>query len=146
VFRSHASSFGPYFRLLYETFRSIDAAEISDTEKRDFAAIARGQIGDAAVLLLALYGLSIEGRRFVFYIEQFGLLQHMHNKYMLPYFHLLCDVVYRGRAFTLDKDQEKFKFEPDPLKYNEVEGQTVSDILTWENVFLSAAIETWRPE
>lgn len=99
VFDRRPSQFGPYFRLLYQTFRHVAEAPLdSETERVRFANIARGQIPEGAVLLLALNGLTEEGHKFAPLIEKFGLLEHMHRRYK-ELLHDALLVGYRERAF-----------------------------------------------
>lgn len=98
VYRMYPSALGPYFRLLFQTFQLVDQAPLTKEEKVRYANIARGQISEGAVMLLALNGLTWRGRRFVRLIEEFGLLEHMHHAYLSQYKRfLLC--AYREMAF-----------------------------------------------
>ena len=92
------SAFGPYFRLLYQTFKHVADSKLTDAEQIRYANIARGQISEGAVLLMALNGLTYDGYKFIPLIEKFGLLEHLHRRYRQtcgPY--LLLG--YRPRAF-----------------------------------------------
>ena len=98
VYDRQPSAFGPYFRILYQTFKHIAEAPLSEADKIRYSNIARGQISEGAVLLLALNGLTYDGHKFIPLIERFGLLEHMHRRYRKvcePY--LLLG--YRSRAF-----------------------------------------------
>lgn len=57
VYDKRPSAFGPYFRLLYQTFKYIHESPLTAAEQIRYANIARGQISEGAVLLLALSGL-----------------------------------------------------------------------------------------
>ena len=81
TYRSQPSAFGPYFRSMYQTFKHIDESQLGADDKTHYANIARGQISEGAVLLLALNGLTPLGHNFIRYIERFGLLEHMHRNY-----------------------------------------------------------------
>lgn len=98
VYSRHPSALGPYFRLLYQTFSLVHDSQLSDDRKIRYANIARGQISEGAVLLLALNGLTWRGRKFVQEIERFGLLEHMHPTYLREYGRLLR-IAYRENAF-----------------------------------------------
>lgn len=98
VYRAYPSALGPYFRLLFQTFDLVASAKIDEDTRVRYSNIARGQISDGAVILLALNGLTWRGRKFVPLIERFGLLEHMHQRYLRdfrPFFRM----AYRERAF-----------------------------------------------
>lgn len=82
VYRAHPSALGPYFRVLFQVFKHIDEADLTPREKVQYANIARGQISEGAVLLLAANGLTMRGHRFIPLIERYGLLEHMHPTYL----------------------------------------------------------------
>lgn len=82
VYQAHPSALGPYFRVLFQVFKHIDEADLTPREKIQYANIARGQISEGAVLLLAANGLTTRGHRFIPLIERYGLLEHMHPKYL----------------------------------------------------------------
>lgn len=104
-YRSHPSAFGPYFRSMYQTFQHIDDSRLNDDDKRSFANIARGQISEGAVFLLALNGLTELGFNFIRYIEAFGLLEHMHRRYLGTYKDALL-VGYHNQAFMGSKQRQ----------------------------------------
>ncbi len=98
VYDRQPSGFGPYYRILYQTFKHVADSNLTDAEQVRYANIARGQISEGAVLLLALNGLTYDGYKFIPLIEKFGLLEHLHRRYRQtcePY--LLLG--YRSRAF-----------------------------------------------
>jgi hypothetical protein len=99
------STFGPYYRLLFQTFKHIADSDLSESEKIRYSNIARGQISEGAVLLLALNGLTREGRKFIPLIERFGLLEHLHRKHQADKQLLLCG--YRPRAFMGSQERAK---------------------------------------
>ncbi len=70
---------GPYFRLLYQTFVLIENANLDADEANRYSRIARGQIPEAVVLLVALNGLTRRGSKFKALVERYGLLEHMHS-------------------------------------------------------------------
>jgi len=99
VFDRRPSQFGPYFRLLYQTFRHVAESQLeSEADRIRYANIARGQIPEGAVLLLALNGLTEEGHKFIPLIERFGLLEHMHRRYKGAFQNALI-LGYRDIAF-----------------------------------------------
>lgn len=81
VYDSQPSAFGPYFRTLYQTFKYISESGLAEEEQIRYANIARAQISEGAALLLALNGLTMQGRNFARFIEKFGLLEHLHRRY-----------------------------------------------------------------
>lgn len=117
VYDTAPSRFGPYYRLLYQVFKHIaEADHLAETEKVRYANIARGQLAEGAVFLLALNGLTVQGHSFVPLIERFGLLEHMHRQYQTDYGPLLQQA-YRGRAFLGSEDRRdaKHAWIPTPL-------------------------------
>ncbi|MBA4341967.1 MAG: hypothetical protein C0423_07425 [Methylibium sp.] len=116
VFDHRPSQFGPYFRLLYQTFKHVAEAPLEkEADKVRYANIARGQLPEGAVLLLALNGLSDEGRKFAPLIERFGLLEHMHRRYSQE-FHDALLVGYRERAFLGSDARAQPGNEWDPIQ------------------------------
>lgn len=99
VFDLRPSELGPYWRLLYQTFRHVAESEFeSEAQRVRYANIARGSLSEGAVFLLALNGLTPEGAKFAPLIERFGLLEHMHRRYKKEFCEALL-VGYRERAF-----------------------------------------------
>lgn len=111
VYGKHPSAFGPYFRSMYQTYKHIADSRLSDQDKIQYANIARGQVSEGAVFLLALNGMTKFGFNFIPYIERFGLLEHMHRQYLKAYKDALL-VGYHERAFLGSKEREKHPFEP----------------------------------
>lgn len=106
IYGRSPSTFGPYFRLLYQTFKHVAESSLLEHEQIRYANIARGQISEGAVLLLALNGLSEYGYKFIPLIEKFGLLEHLHPRYRQRYEEILR-VGYRARAFMGSADRAK---------------------------------------
>lgn len=104
VYDRQPSAFGPYFRLLYQTFKHIGESALSENQQIRYANIARGQISEGAVLLLAVNGLTPTGYKFVPLIEKFGLLEHLHRRYRTEYQGAL-GLGYRPRAFLGSNDR-----------------------------------------
>jgi hypothetical protein len=98
IYDRQPSAFGPYLRLLYQTFKHVAESTLSEEQQVRYANIARGQISEGAVLLLAVNGLAPNGYKFVPLIEKFGLLEHMHRRYRTEYEQAL-GLGYRPRAF-----------------------------------------------
>lgn len=105
VYDRRPSAFGPYYRLLYQTFRHVSDSHLTYESQVKYANIARGQISEGAVLLLALNGLTVDGYKFLPLIEKFGLLEHMHRRYKSDFKNLLL-LGYRDRAFLGSSDRE----------------------------------------
>lgn len=104
VYDRQPSAFGPYFRLLYQTFKHIAESGLSESQQIRYANIARGQISEGTVLLLAVNGLTPTGHKFIPLIEKFGLLEHLHRRYRAEYQDAL-GIGYRPRAFLGSKDR-----------------------------------------
>ncbi len=85
VYDRRPSLFGPHYRLIVQTFEYVAQSALSRADRCRYADIARGQIGEGAVLMLALYGLTDEGRALHPLIEQFNLLEHLHRRYRHAY-------------------------------------------------------------
>lgn len=113
VYHQYPSALGPFFRVLYQTFALVDKSPLDPGEKVRYANIARGQLSEASVLLLALNGLTWRGRNFVPLIEQFGLLEHMHPQY-LKLVKPILRLAYRERAFLGSKERSTFPSESEP--------------------------------
>lgn len=105
VYETAPSSMGPYFRMLYQTFKQIDQSGLTYKERVPYANIARGQISEGAVLLLALNGWGTYGYKFIPYIEKYGLLEHMHPKY-LQLVKAALRYGYRERAFLGSEERD----------------------------------------
>lgn len=114
VYKKQPSALGPYFRLLYQLFQVIAESELDQGTQRRYANIARGQISEGAVLLLALNGLTRLGHKFIPLIERFGLLEHMHQRYRRQYEKALR-MGYRERAFLGSVERSTHPIEPTPL-------------------------------
>jgi len=105
VYQRRPSALGTYFRVLYQTFDLISKARFSDNPDEDaqikaqYSEIARGQMSEGSVFMLALYGMSPMGYHFVKYIEEFGLLENLlpaHVQFQAKY----LEEAYRPRAFA----------------------------------------------
>ena len=104
VFDRQPSSFGPYFRLLYQTVNHVSNSELAPEDQEYFVNIVRGQLSEGSVLLLALYGLTNEGRDFLPLIERFGLLEDLHRRYRKLYQDVLR-IGFRSKAFLSYSDR-----------------------------------------
>ncbi|MFT3850906.1 MAG: putative phage abortive infection protein [Propionivibrio sp.] len=116
VYDRQPSAFGPYLRLLYQTFKHIAESALSESQQIRYANIARGQISEGAVLLLAVNGLTPTGNKFIPLIEKFGLLEHLHRRYRTECQSAL-GIGYRPRAFLGSKDRARpgNEWHEDPL-------------------------------
>lgn len=79
VYSEYADQLGPYFRSLYHWFKFIDTSPLTEREKRSYASVARAQIGNNELVLLAINALSPLGLGMRPYIERYGLLKHLTN-------------------------------------------------------------------
>lgn len=70
------SALGPYFRLLYQTFKLIDASGLSKGERIGYANIARAALNDEELFLLTINCITPRGAMFAPLIERYGLLKH----------------------------------------------------------------------
>lgn len=125
IYRKHASALGPYFRSLFQTFKYIDEVPselLGAEEKAIYLNIARGQISDSAVLLLAMNGLTVKGEQFVKYIEQYGLLEHMHAEH-LALFREPLGVFYRSTAFLGSKERVVFPSAERSVPHAQIRGR-----------------------
>jgi hypothetical protein len=114
IYRRRPSALGPYFRLLFQAFKLIEKSGLPEHIQIQYANIARGQISDGAVLLLALNGLTQNGHKFIRYIEQFGLLEHMLIEHRIEYGPSLLEG-YRKRAFKGSDEREALSHVLEPI-------------------------------
>jgi hypothetical protein len=116
VYKKKPSTFGPYFRILFQMFKHISESDLPLKDQITFSNIARGQISDGAVLLLALNGVTPNGHKFAPLIEKFGLLEHLHGKHRRKYEPALR-LAYRPRAFmgSTERAKPENAWIPDPL-------------------------------
>lgn len=116
IYDRQPSAFGPYLRLLYQTFKHVAESTLTEEQQVRYANIARGQISEGAVLLLAANGLAPNGYDFVPLIEKFGLLEHMHRRYRKEYGRALS-LCYRPRAFlgSSERSVSGNEWQPTPL-------------------------------
>lgn len=105
VYKGQPSRMGPYFRLLFQIFKLIDTAPIQPPEKLQLANIARGQISEGAVFLLALNSLTWRGWAFAKYVEDYGLLEHMHPTYRKN-FQQVLEKAFDKNAFLGSEDRK----------------------------------------
>ena len=85
LYGRRSSDLGPVFRLLEQIFRLISESDLNTGQKGFFARLARDELRDASVLLLALYGMTYEGRNIRRYIVDFRLLENMLMMYVEMY-------------------------------------------------------------
>ena len=114
IYNKQPSALGPYFRLLFQIFQTISEAGLKPEDERRYANIARGQLSEGAVLLLALNGLTAVGHDFIPLIERFGLLEHMHRRYR-QYYEEALRTGYRASAFLGSAERKAHPIEVRPL-------------------------------
>lgn len=115
VFGQHPSAVGPYFRALYQTFKLVDDSSIDIVPANDkikYANIARGQISEGAVLLLAINGLAPRGDKFAPLIETYGLLEHMHPRYRQRFQNAL-ELFYAASSFMGSTERQSARLRHD---------------------------------
>lgn len=115
VYAKQPSALGPFFRLLFQLFKVIEESGLDEAIQIRYANIARGQLSEGTSFLLALNGLAPRGRRFVRYIEKYGLLEHMHSVYKREFKDALRQG-YRERAFLGSKRRPDHLFVEEPLR------------------------------
>jgi hypothetical protein len=71
------SALGPYFRVLFHTFRRIKTSDLPLNKKLEYVGIARATLGPEDLLLLLLNGATLLGKDFKPLIEEYGLLKHI---------------------------------------------------------------------
>ncbi|HSV68910.1 MAG TPA: putative phage abortive infection protein [Methylibium sp.] len=108
VYYQAPSALGPYLRMLFQTFKLVAESGLSEQEQVRYSNIARAQIGEGAVLLLALNGWGLYGYKFVPLIERYGLLEHLHPRYRLTFDEALRHG-YRDRAFMGNEGRSKLQ-------------------------------------
>jgi hypothetical protein len=73
-----ASMLGPYFRVLYHTFKMVDSADLPNKDKVIYANLIRAQLSGPEISLLYYNALSDQGRQnFKPLIEKYGVLKHL---------------------------------------------------------------------
>ncbi|WP_414162030.1 putative phage abortive infection protein [Serratia sp. BNK-10] len=70
---------GHYFRFLFNIFKFIDDAELSDLEKKKYSNIVRAQLSNYELGLLFYNCIYKEGRKFEIYAKRFELFDNMPN-------------------------------------------------------------------
>jgi len=116
------SRIGPYFRLLFQIFQLLSEAPITPAQRLRLSKIARGQLSEGMVLLLALNALTWRGKKFVNFIQDYGLLEHMHPRYLRLYREPLRQV-FDNHAFLGSEERamsERYVDgqKPDPNKFD----------------------------
>lgn len=100
------SLLGPYFRSLYQAIKLVDEMAptvLTDEAKVRYTNVARGQIPEAAVLLLALNGLAARGKPIQELIERYGLLKYMPHRFLRS--KEILNVFYAPQAFLGKKER-----------------------------------------
>lgn len=77
IFVEHDNNLGPYFRILHNVYRLIDAeTNLDKKQKSDYARIARAQISLAELDLIFINGVTNQAEKFKPLIEKFAILKH----------------------------------------------------------------------
>lgn len=134
IYRNRPSALGAYFRTFHQAIKTIDSAEIEDTQKTEYANIARDQLSDGVVLLLALNCCVPHGREAVPLVEKYGLLKNMLGGYKVNYKPMLRELI-RERAFQSEEERGDDEADPAPLPM--ASPFTVS-ILAWQTNTITA--------
>ncbi|CAN7550585.1 putative phage abortive infection protein [Duganella sp. LjRoot269] len=113
VYDRHPSAFGPYYRTLLQIYEHIANSGLSITEQHIYAQIAKGQMSEGSLLLLALYALTYQGHSFVPHIERYGLLEHMHRRHKMAYKAALLTgyspCAFQFRVEDIERDDEQLE-------------------------------------
>jgi len=80
VYEEAHSTFGPYFRSLYQIFKFISNSKLTQDQKILYANIARSNLSEVEVTMLGFNCLTGLGKDFVRYIEAYGLLKHLKHR------------------------------------------------------------------
>ena len=68
---------GHYFRQLYHIIKFVDESELEDQAKCEYANLAKAQLDNDELMLLAYSGLSAHGKNFKPLIEKYSLLANL---------------------------------------------------------------------
>lgn len=71
------STFGPYFRSLYQIFKFISNSKLTQDQQILYANIARTNLSEIEVTMLGFNCMTGRGKDFVRYVEAYGLLKHV---------------------------------------------------------------------
>lgn len=106
---SYATEFepnlGPYFRLLYNIMRHIDASDQSNDAKQKYAKIVRAYLNSSDVKLLMFHASSKYVRNFSKMIEKYSLLKHLRPedaKANPALYFSLDEKCFEGRRFGIE--------------------------------------------
>jgi hypothetical protein len=96
VYSEKQDDLGPYFRILYHTFRYIDRSRTAT--QKEYSDIIRAELSTAELSLLAVNGLTQMGQKFKPLIEKYHLLKHLPKKISIDP-HNVIQLEYAASAF-----------------------------------------------
>lgn len=80
IYDVHQAHLGPYFRLLYRICRYVDQAPITEGQKLMYMKIARAELSNPELSLMALGVFTPLGRNFKDLIDKYALLKHLSRR------------------------------------------------------------------
>jgi hypothetical protein len=90
---------GPYFRTLYQVFKWIDRATVTENQKFDYAGMARAQLSDLELSVIFYDGLTDLAAKFKPLIEKYGVLKHVNTAKLLQEDDKRNPLLYEANAF-----------------------------------------------
>ncbi|SNY59852.1 putative phage abortive infection protein [Enterobacter sp. CC120223-11] len=88
-FRGRSGNFSHYYRYLYNTFKFIDDATVSDAVKKRYANILRAQISNYELLILLYNGNSRHGFKFSYFFEEYSVFDNLPVDKLISNAHVL---------------------------------------------------------
>src|SRR5207249_4987111 len=97
-YEKHQEDLAHYFRTLYHIIKLVKFSEVivKAEDKRRYTSLARAQLSAFELALLFYNGISKQGEGFRPWIEEFGLLEHLDERYLL---HPLHEGLYSEKAY-----------------------------------------------
>jgi len=77
IYERDHSTFGPYYRSLFQIFKFISNSNLTAEQKTQYANITRTTLSEVEVTMLGFNCLNDVGRDFLPYVEAYGLLKHV---------------------------------------------------------------------
>ena len=107
-YREREHELGPYYRTLFHVIRFVDTADLSDSEKAGYIALARAQLGaDELILLFMNVAFHSEGRIGMKpFVERYGLLRHVRNTEFPDYLKPFKDSEIKRSAYQSRAERE----------------------------------------